>query len=143
MVPIWCHMFYFISLHFTTFHFHNSLKNKRQTEFYFYLALCFADWTGLEPATPCVTGMYSNQLNYQSIHCFLLKRRKDRYTFIMSKYFAINYFLFFLWSYFYLSSFIWLTLQLRICLNFYHLAPTDKFYFCRRYIFRRTASSYA
>jgi hypothetical protein len=26
--------------------FHNSLKNKRQTEFYFYLALCFADWTG-------------------------------------------------------------------------------------------------
>lgn len=26
----------------------------------------FADWTGLEPATPCVTGMYSNQLNYQT-----------------------------------------------------------------------------
>jgi hypothetical protein len=25
-----------------------------------------ADWTGLEPATPCVTGRYSNQLNYQS-----------------------------------------------------------------------------
>ena len=23
--------------------------------------------TGLEPATPCVTGMYSNQLNYQTI----------------------------------------------------------------------------
>ena len=22
--------------------------------------------TGLEPATPCVTGMYSNQLNYQT-----------------------------------------------------------------------------
>ena len=29
--------------------------------------LCFsAVWTGLEPATPCVTGRYSNQLNYQT-----------------------------------------------------------------------------
>ena len=26
----------------------------------------FAVWTGLEPATPCVTGTYSNQLNYQT-----------------------------------------------------------------------------
>ena len=23
--------------------------------------------TGLEPATPCVTGMYSNQLNYRTL----------------------------------------------------------------------------
>ena len=37
-------------------------------------ALCFqsafpnlAVWTGLEPATPCVTGMYSNQLNYRTV----------------------------------------------------------------------------
>ena len=44
----------------------NQLEQLTKTEFYFYLALCFADWTGLEPATPCVTGMYSNQLNYQS-----------------------------------------------------------------------------
>ena len=29
-----------------------------------------ADWTGLEPATPGVTGRYSNQLNYQSASCF-------------------------------------------------------------------------
>ena len=29
-------------------------------------AFNFAVWTGLEPATPCVTGMYSNQLNYQT-----------------------------------------------------------------------------
>ena len=30
-----------------------------------------AVWTGLEPATPCVTGMYSNQLNYQTKNvCF-------------------------------------------------------------------------
>ena len=26
-----------------------------------------ARWTGLEPATPCVTGRYSNQLNYHRI----------------------------------------------------------------------------
>ncbi len=26
-----------------------------------------AERTGLEPATPCVTGRYSNQLNYRSL----------------------------------------------------------------------------
>lgn len=26
-----------------------------------------AEWTGLEPATPGVTGRYSNQLNYHSM----------------------------------------------------------------------------
>ena len=26
-----------------------------------------AERTGLEPATPCVTGRYSNQLNYRSV----------------------------------------------------------------------------
>ena len=31
--------------------------------FLFFLA----EWTGLEPATPGVTGRYSNQLNYHSI----------------------------------------------------------------------------
>src|SRR5690606_27235755 len=31
-------------------------------------ALCLlAEWTGLEPATPGVTGRYSNQLNYHSV----------------------------------------------------------------------------
>ena len=29
--------------------------------------LVLAEWTGLEPATPGVTGRYSNQLNYHSI----------------------------------------------------------------------------
>ena len=29
--------------------------------------LFFSVWTGLEPATPCVTGRYSNQLNYHTI----------------------------------------------------------------------------
>ena len=28
-----------------------------------------ADWTGLEPATPCVTGMCANQLRHQSKFC--------------------------------------------------------------------------
>ena len=35
-----------------------------------------AVWTGLEPATPCVTGRYSNQLNYHTILvCNLLFER--------------------------------------------------------------------
>ena len=28
--------------------------------------MLLAEWTGLEPATPGVTGRYSNQLNYHS-----------------------------------------------------------------------------
>ena len=28
--------------------------------------IALAEWTGLEPATPGVTGRYSNQLNYHS-----------------------------------------------------------------------------
>ena len=28
--------------------------------------MVLAEWTGLEPATPGVTGRYSNQLNYHS-----------------------------------------------------------------------------
>lgn len=44
------------------------------------LAALLAEWTGLEPATPCVTGMYSNQLNYHSVwdckytHLFFLRK---------------------------------------------------------------------
>ena len=33
--------------------------------------LSSAVWTGLEPATPCVTGRYSNQLNYHTISLVL------------------------------------------------------------------------
>jgi hypothetical protein len=29
-----------------------------------------AEWTGLEPATPGVTGRYSNQLNYHSVKTY-------------------------------------------------------------------------
>ena len=31
-----------------------------------------AEWTGLEPATPGVTGRYSNQLNYHSVFLALV-----------------------------------------------------------------------
>ena len=34
------------------------------------LYLVVAERTGLEPATPCVTGRYSNQLNYRSAFSF-------------------------------------------------------------------------
>ena len=33
------------------------------------LPMFLAEWTGLEPATPGVTGRYSNQLNYHSAWC--------------------------------------------------------------------------
>ena len=41
--------------------------------------LVLAEWTGLEPATPGVTGRYSNQLNYhslvlQNLYCLKLDR---------------------------------------------------------------------
>jgi hypothetical protein len=38
-------------------------RNKKAPFGAFYL---LAEWTGLEPATPGVTGRYSNQLNYHS-----------------------------------------------------------------------------
>jgi hypothetical protein len=31
------------------------------------LFMVLAEWTGLEPATPGVTGRYSNRLNYHSL----------------------------------------------------------------------------
>ena len=40
----------------------------------------FAVWTGLEPATPCVTGRYSNRLNYRSTEFFYNHRFYDRLT---------------------------------------------------------------
>jgi hypothetical protein len=38
-------------------------RNHVSTKFTNYLV---AVWTGLEPATSCVTGRHSNQLNYQT-----------------------------------------------------------------------------
>ncbi len=49
--------------------------------------------TGLEPATPCVTGMYSNQLNYRtSDSCFSLAIAKVR-TFMDSANFSAVFFI--------------------------------------------------
>ena len=43
-----------------------------------------AERTGLEPATPCVTGRYSNQLNYRSnIH--FLQMGLQKYKFFLKK----------------------------------------------------------
>ena len=38
-----------------------------------------AEWTGLEPATPGVTGRYSNQLNYHSVRS-IESAEKRHYT---------------------------------------------------------------
>src|SRR5512139_3410926 len=43
-------------------------NEKRRT--FVRLSLVLAEWTGLEPATPGVTGRYSNQLNYHSKNYF-------------------------------------------------------------------------
>jgi hypothetical protein len=40
-------------------------RNKKKGELAFAFEV-LAEWTGLEPATPGVTGRYSNQLNYHS-----------------------------------------------------------------------------
>ena len=41
----------------------------------------FAVWTRLELATPCVTGMYSNQLNYQTSLGWVPFQEAQRYVF--------------------------------------------------------------
>ena len=41
-------------------------KSRCKSMTYNGFALILAEWTGLEPATPGVTGRYSNQLNYHS-----------------------------------------------------------------------------
>src|ERR1700691_3169964 len=46
-----------------------------------WLARCLkemAEWTGLEPATPGVTGRYSNQLNYHSACWWVLRGSNPR-----------------------------------------------------------------
>src|SRR5580704_5001867 len=39
-----------------------------------------AEWTGLEPATPGVTGRYSNQLNYHSACWWVLRGSNPRHS---------------------------------------------------------------
>ena len=40
-------------------------RNEKRPEVGVFIDV-MAEWTGLEPATPGVTGRYSNQLNYHS-----------------------------------------------------------------------------
>ena len=47
--------------------------------------------TGLEPATPCVTGTYSNQLNYPTV---AVKRCKSNLNFQLHKLFHVIFFFF-------------------------------------------------
>ena len=53
----------------------------------------FAVRTGLEPATPCVTGMYSNQaeLPHQRSPSVFDSECKDNYIFLIAKTFAENF----------------------------------------------------
>ncbi len=48
--------------------YHNNLKNKNAMLIN-SMALQYGGTEGLEPATPCVTGRYSNRLNYRSALC--------------------------------------------------------------------------
>jgi hypothetical protein len=41
--------------------------NEKALQAFACRASVLAEWTGLEPATPGVTGRYSNQLNYHSM----------------------------------------------------------------------------
>ncbi|MFM2265614.1 MAG: hypothetical protein RLZ77_1034 [Bacteroidota bacterium] len=66
-------------------------------------ALCFqsafpkvAVWTGLEPATPCVTGMYSNQLNYQTLLLSFTRNFNSGCKYSIEFYFCKYLFLFYL-----------------------------------------------
>ncbi len=42
------------------------MSNADRSQTITHSPLSSAVWTGLEPATPCVTGRYSNQLNYHT-----------------------------------------------------------------------------
>ena len=65
-----------------------------------FFVVCFllkAVRTGLEPATPCVTGMYSNQLNYRtnvfvclSLDCGAKVDNIFNYTTVSHKYFTLD-----------------------------------------------------
>ena len=55
--------------------------NQKGRTVFFWCALIsssLAEWTGLEPATPGVTGRYSNQLNYHSWRWWVLRGSNPR-----------------------------------------------------------------
>ena len=53
-----------LEIHFVAPHLAPGIKKVPENQ---RLKLKLAVRTGLEPATPCVTGMYSNQLNYRTV----------------------------------------------------------------------------
>jgi hypothetical protein len=50
------------------------IYQKQKGELAFAFLSCVAEWTGLEPATPGVTGRYSNRLNYHSSQSYCAPR---------------------------------------------------------------------
>ena len=59
------------------------MSNEGRSQTITHSPLSSAVWTGLEPATPCVTGRYSNQLNYHTkldlyrLKCLVKKRMSN------------------------------------------------------------------
>ena len=53
-------------------------KKKHGAHYWTPRSFQLAEWTGLEPATPGVTGRYSNQLNYHSILWWVLRGSNPR-----------------------------------------------------------------
>ena len=56
------------------------MSNDGRSQTITHSPLSSAVWTGLEPATPCVTGRYSNQLNYHTKLSLALRRLSFRST---------------------------------------------------------------
>ena len=53
------------------------MSNDDRSQTITHSPLSSAVWTGLEPATPCVTGRYSNQLNYHTKVLRCIVQRPD------------------------------------------------------------------
>ena len=56
---------------------HNYRYNATKKPRYSLNIKASAVWTGLEPATPCVTGRYSNQLNYHTVSLLIAVAKVD------------------------------------------------------------------
>ena len=61
------------------------MRNEIRRLAFLILLSPLAVWTGLEPATPCVTGRYSNQLNYHTILLSLWQERHQLFCFCDAK----------------------------------------------------------
>ena len=59
---------------------------KTATRKWLFSLTFLAEWTGLEPATPGVTGRYSNQLNYHSKQRPRTEERHDSFSYGITRY---------------------------------------------------------